>query len=140
MKEEHINHLISKYKAGETSKQEELYLQHHSENLEHEQKDMFKYIHEHKTHAPSNFNEDQWKIFQLRQKQRKINRYSIISVAASLIVVVTLFLMKPAGKEMDITEKQAKLNEALQLIDNTQQVNENDILYEDELVIIYTSN
>jgi len=140
MKEEPINQLIHKYKAGETSKQEELYLQDNSEKLTDEDKGIFRYIHEHKTRAPLHFNEDQWKLFQIRRKQRKIKRYSIISVAASLIIVVTLFLMKPAGNEMDIAEKQAKLKEALQLLDHAQKTNENNILYEDELVIIYTSH
>jgi hypothetical protein len=138
MKEERINTLTSKYKAGETSRQEELYLQKNSTKIENAQKDIFRYIQHHKKKAPRDFNEKQWQIFELKQKRRKIRRYSIISVAASVLIVVSLLLINTPQKEMDYLEKQALLEEALLMIENAEQDNQETVLYEDEMVIIYT--
>ena len=140
MNEERIKDLLDKYKAGETTSNEELYLQNNSNELHREHHDMFTYIGKSKIKAPENFNREQWKIFELKQKQKRINRYSMVSIAASIIVVVSLLLMNPSENKMSTAEKQALLDEALLMIEEPQKENLETVLYEDDMVIIYTSN
>ena len=93
MKEECIKDLLDKYKAGKTSTEEELYLQNNSDELNREHKDVFNYISNSKIKSPENLNSDQWNIFELKQKHNKRNRYTILSIAASIIVVVSCFFL-----------------------------------------------
>lgn len=140
MKEERIKELINKYKAGTTSTEDEVELQHNYEKLEPTHKHIFRFIQQQKTKAPQHFNEEQWQIFERKQKGLKAKRYAWISVAASIVLVVSLFLMKPNKDKMDLAQKQALLEEALLMIESSTEDNKQTILYEDELVIIYTSN
>jgi len=139
MKEERIKEMISNYKSGKASIEEERYLQQHAEHLEQHENGLFTYIRDRKISAPSDFNAKQWEIFERKQNQRKINRYSVLAVAASILVLVGFFLTTPSTNGMDLAEKQALLIEALQMTESTQEPTKT-ILYEDELVIIYTSN
>ncbi len=140
MNEEHIKHLMKRYNEGDSSQKDEKYLIENRNKLNIKEKTIFDFIQQNKIVTPANFNETQWESFTTKQKQKKRNRYSYISIAASILIVVSVFLFKPFDQEMDIAEKQALLNEALLMLGPVEEETTQTILYEDELVIIYTSN
>jgi hypothetical protein len=64
-----------------------------------------------------------------------------ISAAASLALLISLVFISPSlrnQKEMTYEEKAAKLEEALSLISENNEQADRKIIYEDEIIVIYT--
>ena len=126
-----LDKLIEKYNAGETSLVEEAYLKENADDLELQA--WFNYVNKSKVQAESNLKTDVWKAI---DKKRNRFRISVFSAAASfmLLVFFTVDYFKP--QQQSLAEKEALLQEAKAMFSDgllTQ-----NIIYEDELVIIYT--
>ncbi|MBN2237492.1 MAG: hypothetical protein JW729_08020, partial [Bacteroidales bacterium] len=91
--------------------------------------------------APANLESRVWDSIQAKQNGRRRILLSAISVAASILIAVLLFVYssRPIAGEMSYQEKEAGLKEALALTDNTENLQYGiEIIYEDESIVIYT--
>lgn len=96
-----------------------------------------------KTNAPNGFNEKLWEKFEsqmTQQKSKPISYIRTISYVASFLLIVAfsslLFI-----REKNTNNIEAQLSEALQMFDqNAPGTSDQDIYYEDDLLIIYVDN
>ncbi|MDB2385231.1 hypothetical protein N9V96_02035 [Polaribacter sp.] len=141
MKKEDIKNLVDKYEAGKTNLNEENFLFGHK-NIENTNDDiLFNFIKNNKKESPNNLNEKLWDNFEIQQKTKKKRNIAIFSAVASVALIVTLFLIKPFETEMSYAEKAKLLTEAKNMIAISEVGNANEnTLYEDEFIIIYTTN
>ena len=134
MKEDNINKLIEKYKSGETTLEEERALFKRESQSDRPLTKWFDYINRNNNTVPDNLNEKLWDSFQNRKKNHTNWIVASLAVAATLLIIVTLAINSSKKKEMDYAQKQALLEEARNMFkENTAK-----ILYEDELIQIYT--
>jgi hypothetical protein len=142
MKKETIKSLTHKYKQGETSKEEENFL---IENAKISDKSIHSWL------APLKSNKEQiesqkgkisWDSFENKiEKKRKFKFGLVIAAAASFALIATLSLGTPTENELSYAEKELLLNEALNMYKSKEVVLKSEqILYEDDMVIIYTNN
>jgi len=140
MKKESIANQLDIYEEGLSSLEEEEKLA----SLLGESNDgvnaWFKYIQQQKKVAPQNLESDIWALIQKRESRKRRILLRVASVAASIILGVSVFLTiqtRPQEK-MSYAEKAAVFEEALAMISDTQeQPILGEILYEDEILIIY---
>ena len=78
----------------------------------------------------------------IRTKKRKRQRMLVpVSIAASIALLVTVFLNIPGNRESEYLEKEAQLREALSLFSADEGVRESQqVIYEDEMLIIYMAS
>lgn len=140
MKKEYIDKQLDTFEQGLSSIDEERELASLLAGSEKGADTWFKYIKQHKKIAPPNLESDIWSAIQSKEQRKRRTLFKIGSVAASVILAVSLFftidILRP--EEMSYEEKEAALKEAMALISETPEkpVLEG-ILYEDEIIIIY---
>ncbi len=140
MKEKKIENLIEKYEGGASTLNEEQFLFDNAENSGSKIEAWSTFVKRNKTDTPENFNEALWESFQNKniKKRRYITR--IMSAAASVIIIIALFIGKPGQNKLSYDEKEVLLNQALNMFAVADQVQtQQSIIYENELIIIYTS-
>lgn len=141
MKKEYIDKQLEIYEQGLSSADEERELISLLGDSDKGSNYWFKYIKQHKRIAPVNLESDIWSAIQSKEQRKRRTLFKIGSVAASVILAVSLFftfdILRP--EEMSYEEKEVALKEAMALFSETQEkpVLE-EILYEDEIIIIYT--
>lgn len=141
MKKETIDKQLNLYKEGRSSLEEEEKLARILGASNEKENGWFKYIQQHKKVAPRNLESDIWALIQKRGSRKRRILLRISSVAASIILAVSVFFILETRpqQEMSYAEKEAVLAEALAMISDTQeQPIVGEILYEDEILIIYT--
>ena len=96
------------------------------------------YVEGHKQPVPPGIGEKVWAgIRPRKQKQQRI--ILATSIAASLGLLVSFFI--PASQEQSDAEKRRLLQEALSMFPEEEKTpNEEDIIYEDDMIIIYIGN
>lgn len=138
MKKVDIKHLVEKYKKGSSTLEEEAFLISKSTDLNIEDKVLFEYLKKKKISTPENLNARLWEDF---NKKNKIRYLKIFSAVASVALLISIFLIKPTEKEMSYADKKALFDEAKAMIAKTKkQTIIQNIIYEDELIKIYTTN
>ncbi len=137
MNREQTDKLLEKYEQGLTSVEEEKQLFAHPEDSGIDHQVWFQYVNHQKKEVPNDLEDTVWSSIQTRKKKWLIRT---ISMAASVALLVSLFLTTNPWqkKEMSYEEKAALLEEALAMCAEKKQTIEREILYEDELLIIYT--
>ncbi|WP_228850381.1 hypothetical protein [Aegicerativicinus sediminis] len=136
MKEDNINRLIERYKSGETSLEEEKILFEEEFTSDDSIKKWIEFAKRQKQSTPENFNDTLWESFQ-KKKQGSARMFAtVISVAASIILLLTLVINKSGQAKLDYAEKQALLEEARSMFKESQ----SNIIYEDEFIQIYTTS
>ncbi len=141
MNKENIDKQLELYYKGLTSSKEEIELLKQLDNSKKETNIWFNYIRHDKKVAPKNLESTIWASIQKRENRKRRILLRIGSVAASIILAVSVFLTVETWpqKEMSYAEKAAVLEEALAMISETQETAIlGEILYEDEILIIYT--
>ena len=140
MKEKKIENLIEKYEAGTSTLQEEQFLFNNAENSGLTIKAWSTFAKANKRKAPDNFIDALWESFQNRKIKKRRFITGIMSAAASVILIIALFIGSPGQKKLSYSEKEALLNQALNMFASTEQVQtQQSIIYENDLIIIYTS-
>lgn len=145
MKEHKLQELIDKYKAGQTSLSEEQALLQQFESLPPEMKAWAKFVEKKKIEAPEGLNDRLWDSFEKKKTKTKSktktsgNLLAVISIAASVTLMVSVFALWNHSKQessMSYAEKQAQLNQAMDMFSQPTE----DILYENEMIVIYTQD
>ncbi len=139
MSEENINNLIDKYKAGKSTLKEEAFLFEHVNESHTEIQSIANFVKENKRNAPNHFNDKLWESFDKKQTQAKRIKLGFFSVAASIVLLVTLYINTKNENTLSISEKQALLNEAKNMfVANNQPKKQHQIIIENDLVVVYT--
>lgn len=133
MKEENINNLIEKYRSGTTSLEEEQFLLENVNKLDAAIEASSVFIKMNKKEIPDNFNDKLWDSFEPKIKTKHKYSYKIFGAVASVAIFVTLAFYTFSNNEQSIEEKEFLLNEAKNMF-----VNNENIIFEDELIIVYT--
>ncbi len=140
MKEKKIEKLTEKYEAGASTLHEEQFLFDNADNSRSMIEAWSSFVKRYKRKAPENFNDTLWDSFQNRTIRKRRFKIGIMSAAASVILIIALFIGIPGQKKLSYNEKEALLNQAQNMfIDSEQEIIKGNIIYEDEMIIIYTS-
>lgn len=133
-----IKKLEEKYKAGETTLEEEEALFQNGANADSELSAWYRYAKHSKKQAPPALEEGIWNTIQRRIRSLKI---TVFAAAASILLLIVFSThISPKEGQLTYQEKEAKLQEALALVaDIETEPSVENIIYEDELVIIYTN-
>jgi hypothetical protein len=136
-----IEELIKKYEEGTSNLSEEQLLLDNVENLNPTVKPWFKFIKLTKRTAPQHLYGSLWESIQTARIKKRRFTIGIISAAASVIILISLSIFNLGYEKRSFKKKEALLSEALQMFENTDyQVQiEKNIIYEDNMIIIYTA-
>ena len=141
MNREQVDELLEKYEQGLASQEEMDLLMEQFEDSRTGPGVWFNYLRGQKKKAPENLNYQIWSAIQSQEKKKNRKITLFISAAASLAILISLIIISPSlrnQKEMTYEEKAAKLEEALSLISENNEQADRKIIYEDEIIIIYT--
>lgn len=140
MKEDEIEILIEKYKEGNSTLNEEQFLFDHIKNSEPSLEAWSTFVKNNKKETPNNFNDTLWESFQNKKIGKRKKFVRIISAAASIIVLISLYIFSPKQKELSYSEKEDLLNQALNMVSNSVPSEiQQSIIYENDMIIIYTT-
>jgi hypothetical protein len=139
MKEETMNRLIEKYKNGETSLQEEETLFKHVKEDQTALKILGNFRINNQIKTPHNLNERLWESFDKKKGKNNSFKIGFFSVAASIVLLVSLYVGNLNRNKLSNGEKQALLNEAKNMfleaeVHKTAQY----IILESDLIVVYT--
>jgi hypothetical protein len=139
MKKVDIKKLLEKYKNGASNLEEDAFLRANKTDLDVKEEMYFTFLEKKKATVPKNLNDILWENFEKKRNKIKRLRIGVFSAVASLALIISLFFINPTEEEMSYEEKLALLKEAKAMIANAEQEsNYKNIIYEDELIIIYT--
>ena len=141
MNREQVDELLKKYEQGLASQEEMDLLMEQFEDSRNGPGAWFNYLRLHKRTAPENFNSQVWSAIQSQEKKKNRKIIWIFSAAACLAILISLIFISPSlrnQKEMSYEEKATKLEEALSLITENKKQAPRKIIYEDEIILIYT--
>jgi len=141
MNREQVDILLMKYEQGLVSQDEMDLLMEQFEDSRSGPGVWFNFLRLQKKKAPENLNHQVWSAIQSHVKKKNRRVTLIISAAASLAILISLIFITPTlrnQKEMTYEEKAAKLEEALSLISEHNNQANREIIYEDEIILIYT--
>ncbi len=140
MKEDEIERLIEKYKEGNSTLNEEQFLFDHIKNSDPSLEAWSTFVKNNKKETPNNFNDTLWESFQNKKIEKRKRFVGIISAAASVILLISLYIASPKQKEVSYSEKEDLLNQALNMVSNSEPSEiQQSIIYENEMIIIYTT-
>ena len=140
MKEDKTKVLFKKYKEGNTTLKDEQYLFDNAIDTEPSLDAWSTFIKNNKTEIPNNFNDTLWESFQNKKNRKRKIFAGIMSTAASVILFTSLFIANQKQEELNYSEKEVLLSLAKEMLSNSDlKVIEQNIIYENEMVIIYTA-
>lgn len=144
MKAKKIKELTEKYEAGDSTLKEEQSLFDSAENSGSTIEPWSAFVKGNKREAPGNLNETLWSSFQNRTSRRRKLRIATMSAAASVMLIIAILIINPGQKQLSYSEKEALLEQAINMFEDSEQeivgqeIMEQEVIYEDELIIIYT--
>ncbi|MFB6317707.1 hypothetical protein [Saccharicrinis sp. FJH54] len=136
---ENIDKLIKKYEAGESSLAEEKFLRDHAGQADSDHKPWFTFMQKTHQEVPQNLEKAVWKAVQYRRKRKRRINTGFLTAAASVAILLSLFVYNPQKHRLSYREKEAVLNEALSMFSahNTTPQEAQNVLYEDDMIVIY---
>ncbi len=136
MSNDKLKSLLHKYRAGETTRSEELYLQQHSFDIQAEEALWLQYVSAGKKSVPADLQQKAWqKINQQKVRRKQQIRWGM-GIAATLLL--TFYGWGWQKQQRRIQQNQMVLNEALQMFHQPEdQKAYKQVYYEDEFMIIY---
>lgn len=140
MKEERIKNLIEKYKFGTSSLEEEKLLFENDANDDASIEKISFFIKKNRKQAPENFNEKLWESFEEKTKKPNNFKIRLLAVAASIALLVFIFINNNNQKELTFSEKEALLNEAKSMFVASNDEKAYNVVFENELVVVYTKS
>ncbi len=141
MNQEENKRLLKLYEQGLTSSEEEAILIKTFGNSKDEEHVWFKFLKNHKRKTPTNLESHIWTNIQRKDSKKPKMVLRALAVAASITLILSiLWIPNPLkSREMSYEEKAAALKEALIMISSAEKAEtEQEIIYEDETIIIYT--
>lgn len=139
MKEEEIRKLLDKYSKGDTSLEEEQALFDNTTEEYSSIKSWSTFITNRKVEVPNNLNDDLWESFQEKVNPRN-KLLPFLAVAASFTLLVSILLFASDKEDMTYAEKEARLNEAIEMLNASEVAQrKQDIIYESDMIVIYTT-
>lgn len=128
--------LIEKYLEGKSNLKEEQEI-FNAESTNSELDPWLNFAKKSRSKAPKNLNHSVWEAIQNKRKTSRRIIYGLVATAASLALIISLSVN---SSKQSYEEKEALLKEALAMFeDNEPQQEELNIIYEDELIVIYTA-
>ncbi|MEM6894487.1 MAG: hypothetical protein AAF554_12410 [Bacteroidota bacterium] len=141
MKESKLKKLLERYKAGETTLEEERLLFEETEDSEPSWVAWSTFVKNNKIEPPKDLNDRLWESFEPKTHSRRKKVIAMLSAAATVLVLVALAMGNLGQKELSYSEKEALLNEALELFpETTEEVTEREVIYENEMITVYTAS
>ncbi|MDX6747377.1 hypothetical protein SHK09_11285 [Polaribacter sp. PL03] len=139
MREENIKNLIDKYKLGTSSLKEEQFLFDNVDKTDIGIEASSVFVKMNKKEIPDSFNDKLWDSFEEKTIKNSHFRYHFLAVAASILLIVTLYISNLRESKLNYTDKVALLKEAqnMFLISEETLPIEN-IIIESDLVVVYT--
>jgi len=139
MKGEQKDKLLESYRQGKSSLEEEKMLREGNRDINAPEAEWLRFADQNRKEAPFNLEKE---IIHALKKTRGAKRrlYTLLSSSAAIvIIVVSLTLLKPWKRtEMEYERKVALYQEALEMVESAEPESINkEILYEDEIIIIY---
>jgi len=138
MKEDDFDELLEKYKKGKSSLNEEnlLFDSINSSSLE----PWVTFVKNNKIKCPKAFNDTLWNSFERRTNNKRKIKIALMSAAASVFLLILLFVGNLGQNKLNDSEKKVLLDQAIDMfICKSQTKPQERIIYENELLIIYTS-
>ena len=140
MSKQRTEDLINKYVAGESSLAEEEAL-FNSGQPAPGMDEWSRFVKGQKQEVPPQLQETIWTSIQTRKRNRQRFLWGLSGIAASIALLIAFFIGNPDNDQLSDAEKQAALYEALSMFSEDQNTPEQQsIIYEDELIIIYTAS
>lgn len=141
MNKEEIKKLTDKYKAGASTLGEEQFLFNSAENSDPAIEAWSAFVKQKKKAAPADLNNSIWEAIQTKKIKKRRLSIRIMSAAASVLLLFSISINHLSTNKMSIDEKEALLSEALNMLEISEQKEiEQNIIYEDEMIIIYTAS
>jgi phospholipase/lecithinase/hemolysin len=141
MNDKEIEKLIEKYEAGVSTLSEEQFLFTNTEHPDRNIAAWAAFVKANKKKAPANFNEFMWDAIQIRKNKQRRFTIGLISAAATVILLFTIPIYKIVNEKRSYKEKEILLSEAYSMFNDAEQIqSKQNIIYEDELIIIYTAS
>lgn len=138
MKEEHIKDLIKKYKAGTSSLEEEEII-YDNDKVDSSIKMLSSFIKKTKKEAPHNINDKLWNSFDKKTSHTKKIRIGFFTVAASILLVISLFVNFNSENKLTNNQKEMLLSEAKSMFEDVKQEKiVHNIIIENDLIVVYT--
>jgi hypothetical protein len=135
-----IDELMQKYEEGTSSLHEEQILFNNTSD-EPARKVWSDYKRMSKVKAPKNLTDTVMQSIQSKETQQRKLRIGIVSVAASIMLLLSFSLYTKRVERFNYMEKEALLEEALSMLseDAPEKIKMN-VLYEDNSIIIYSTS
>jgi len=131
--------LVEKYKEGHSTLSEEKFLFDNAKYSEDGLEAWSSFVKKNKTEIPNDFNETLWQSFQNKKTKKRRLFARITTVAASILLLISLFISNLGQKELSYSEKEVLLNQAINMFTDTNQKEiQQSVFYENEIIIIYT--
>ena len=139
MKDNEFKKLVEKYKEGDSTLKEENSLFNNAGKSEPSLEAWSTFVNINKTETPQDFNDKLWKSFQNKKARKRRRIISVLSAAASILILVSIFIANRGPKEQSYAEKERLLNQALSMFDDFEEKKvEHNVFYENEMIVVYT--
>jgi hypothetical protein len=139
MKEVNIKNLITKYKLGTSSLKEEQFLFDNLDDSEPAIEATSVFSKMNKKEIPDNFNDKLWADFEEKNFRKNRFRIGILSAAASIILIFSLYMSNLGESKLTTSDKVALLNEAKQMFSDAEEtLIIHNIIIESDLIVVYT--
>jgi GTP-binding protein EngB required for normal cell division len=142
MEKEKIKALMEKYISGRSTLEEEALLIKHSHDENQYPSSWFSYLKSIRKSPSPKLNDTIWKAIQKKEKRKYTYKIMIagMSAAASIALLLVFNEPEPISESTSLAEKKALLKEALSMFEDEESTSsKKTVLYEDEMIIIYTT-
>ena len=141
MKKSELENIMNKYNQGKTTLEEEQSLFEYAKDNDLSLTVWAEYLKQRKKKAPDNLKSNIWKAIQSGETRKRKLRIGLLSAAASVLLIIGFSINYLRNERMDYLEKEALLQEVLNMLPDEQIVQSNGrVLYEDNSVIIYLTS
>ncbi|WP_299046586.1 hypothetical protein [uncultured Polaribacter sp.] len=139
MSEESIKKIIKKYKSGTSTIADENFLFENVTNTDKTTHYIAAFIKESKLQTPRNLNNTLWDSFEQKTKKKKEFKLALLPLAASVVLIISVYINNKRSDTLDIQRKEALLNEAKSMFKNSEDPQIiHHIIIESDLLVVYT--
>ncbi|MEM6318428.1 MAG: hypothetical protein AAF960_12215 [Bacteroidota bacterium] len=139
MKRDEREKLIAKYREGISTLEEENFLFNNAVHSEPSLEAWSLFVKNNKIEAPENFNDSLWISFQNKKVKKRRRFISVLSAAASVLLIISFFAINKSSEKQSYAEKERLLRQALEMFDDLKQKEiQQTIFYENEMIVLYT--
>lgn len=141
MNKEEIEKLIDKYEAGTSTLREEQFLFKNAKNSDPALLSWSTFVKHKKKNAPADFNDSLWASIQYSKMKKRRLTIRIMTTSAAVFLFIFISINHLSTNRISNEKKEALLSEAFSMLSvSEQKENKLNIIYEDEMIIIYTDS